>query len=697
MKHRLINTSRSLTLKASALASRYVCPPAARPAGADPTKKVAPPMPAQSGEAAVRHLRQVGVYDSLSAALAATRYEVEERKGVGYEASNPRQNFRIVFITEGVEVRGASPAGLGWRLGMRLSAYGYGERKEPVAASGLKAEGERVEYDLRSPDGAGLSEWYVNRAEGLEHGFTVPRAPGNRRAGEKLSLWLSLSGDLKVRAKDDGRAILLEGRGAGLRYDSLHAYDATGRELPSRMMLSGGGVKLEVSDEGAIYPVTIDPTLVKLSVGELKLEVQYDEAAHPARTDPTLSRQESKLTASDRFGESVATSRDTVVVEASNRKIGDNSAQGATHVSAPSTINPITVNPTEPVLLLEGKVGQPYNLEFTASGGTEPFTFAVTDETKLPPGLTLDQDGILSGTPADEGSFTFIVQVTDHSGAIGQRDYALVIKSSVIVNPTDPNLPDGTVDLAYNLTFTASGGTTPYTFAVAGTLPTGLTLDPDGTLSGTPTDEGSFTFTVQATDAKGDSGQRGYTLVIKPPVTINPTDPNLPAGSVDLAYNLTFTASGGTAPFTFAVAGGTLPAGLTLNPNGTLSGRPTTEGAFTFTVKATDDKGAVGQRDYTLVIKPALTIIPSNPSLPTGTVGAPYNQTFTASGGTAPYTFAVVGTLPAGLTLDSGGTLSGTPTAAGVFTFIVRVTDADGGAGQRDYRLAISPPPTIQD
>jgi hypothetical protein len=294
MKRRLINATRSLTLRALALTGRYVCPPATRPAGANPTKEVPQPMPMPSGEVALRHLEQAGLHDSLSAALAAALYKVDACEGVGYEASNPRQNFRIVFITEGVEMRGSGPAGLGWRLGIRFVAYGYGERKTPVTAFGLKAEGDRVEYDLRSSDGAGLSEWYVNRADGLEHGFTVQRAPRERSAGEKLSLWVSLSGALKARLAEEGRAILLDGReaGVGLRYDSLHAYDSTGQELPAQMMPYEGGVKLEVSDEGAIYPVTIDPTWrMKMSYGDsLKLEVREEEA-HPLAIAPTLSQK----------------------------------------------------------------------------------------------------------------------------------------------------------------------------------------------------------------------------------------------------------------------------------------------------------------------------------------------------------------------------------------------------------------------
>ena len=102
-------------------------------------------------------------------------------------------------------------------------------------------------------------------------------SPGKRRAGEKLNLWLKLSGDLKARLGESGQAILLNGRGtgAGLRYDKLHAFDTTGREIEARMKLTGDQVRIEVADEGAIYPVTIDPTLTQ----QQKLEASDAGAA----------------------------------------------------------------------------------------------------------------------------------------------------------------------------------------------------------------------------------------------------------------------------------------------------------------------------------------------------------------------------------------------------------------------------------
>ncbi len=104
-------------------------------------------------------------------------------------------------------------------------------------------------------------------------------------------------------------------------------------------------------------------------------------------------------------------------------------------------------------------------------------------------------------------------------------------------------------------------------------------------------------------------------------ITLAPT--TLPNATLGTPYNQTITATGGTAPYTFAVTSGTLPPGLTLATNGTLSGKPTSAGSFTFTVTATDHGGATGSQAYTLVV-PAPKSLPS-PRPGGGTGGGPPN------------------------------------------------------------------------
>ncbi|MDW8412838.1 MAG: putative Ig domain-containing protein [Acidobacteriota bacterium] len=350
-----------------------------------------------------------------------------------------------------------------------------------------------------------------------------------------------------------------------------------------------------------------------------------------------------------------------------------------------------------PPTLPGGTIGTPYSQTITASGGTAPYTFSVSAGT-LPPGLTLSTGGVLSGTPGGPANtYTFTVTATDTNGCSGGQIYTITI-SCPTITLSPATLPNGSVGTPYSQTISAVGGTAPYTFGVTvGALPAGLTLNSaTGVLSGTPTvPPGTYTFTVTATDANGCTGTQTYTVTIScPTITLSPGV--LPNGVVGFAYSQTITAAGGATPYTFSVSAGALPPGLILTTSGpntaTISGSPTSVGTYTFTVTATDNNGCTGSQSYTVTITTCPTITLSPLTLPSGTVGTSYSQTITASGGVAPHTFSAAGTLPTGLTLSTGGVLSGTPTAAGSYTFTVTATDANGCTGSQTYTVTISCP-----
>ena len=175
-----------------------------------------------------------------------------------------------------------------------------------------------------------------------------------------------------------------------------------------------------------------------------------------------------------------------------------------------------------------------------------------------------------------------------------------------------------------------------------------------------------------------DTATKSLTLTVNAGiVSIAPA--TLPNGMVNLVYQTTIIASGGLAPYTFSVSIGTLPAGLTLAAGtGSISGTPTTAGVSTFTIQAADAESpsVKASQSYTVTVVPTLAITTN--SLPAANIGVSYTTTITATGGVSPYTFAVTtGSLPAGLTLNSTtGALSGTPAAAGSFTFTVTITDS---------------------
>ena len=183
----------------------------------------------------------------------------------------------------------------------------------------------------------------------------------------------------------------------------------------------------------------------------------------------------------------------------------------------------------------------------------------------------------------------------------------------------------------------------------------------------------SFSSAANATD----TATKSLTLTVNSgAVTIAPT--TLPGGMVGLLYTTTVTASGGLAPYTFSVSAGTLPAGLVLAAStGVISGTPTTAGSGAFTIHVADaETPSVGaSQAYTVTIIPTLAIATS--TLPAANIGVSYTTSIVATGGVSPYSFAVTtGALPTGLVLSSTGVVSGTPSAAGSFTFTITVTDS---------------------
>jgi|GEM_PF-646922 len=353
------------------------------------------------------------------------------------------------------------------------------------------------------------------------------------------------------------------------------------------------------------------------------------------------------------------------------------------------TINCQTITVTNPAVS-SGTAGTAFSQTFTQSGGIGTTNFSLATGT-LPAGLTLSAAGVLSGTPTQTGSFPITVKATDSNGCSGTGPtYTLVIACQTIT-VTNPAVNSGTVGTAFSQTFTQSGGIGATTFSTASALPAGLTLSSAGVLSGTPTQTGSFPITVTATDSNGCTGNGAtYTLTIACQ-TISVTNPAVSTGTTGTAFSQTFAQSGAIGSATFSLASGTLPAGLTLSTAGVLSGTPTQTGSFLITVKVTDANGCTGTGPtYTLVIScPTITV--TSPAANSGTVGSPFNVTFTQSGASGTATFTTSSTLPAGLTLSAAGVLSGTPTQSGTFPIVVTVTDSNGCTGTgATYTLTIN-------
>lgn len=351
-----------------------------------------------------------------------------------------------------------------------------------------------------------------------------------------------------------------------------------------------------------------------------------------------------------------------------------------------------------------------------AAGGLTPYTFAISPA--LPAGLAFDTTtGAVSGTAsAVQAETTFTVTVTDASGGVVDRKAARLTASSTFKLTVNDTLTVTTVIPSTTLTkgtaassfipVVAAGGRTPYTYSVSPTLPTGLSYNAaTGAITGTPSVVlAETTFTVTVTDTTGGASARSgprlsasdtfkLTVANAAVVTISPTA--LPAMTVGAAVTQTLTASGGTAPYTFAITGGALPSGLSLAAaTGVVSGTPTAGGGYSVTVQATDKNGVVGSRTYTgTVASPSVEFVTT--TLVEGKVGKAYTQTIVMRGGQAPYQIQVgsppgydtarrvgrvIKPLPPGLAI-SGMTITGTPTSEGTYEFALLGRDSSPSPG----------------
>lgn len=304
--------------------------------------------------------------------------------------------------------------------------------------------------------------------------------------------------------------------------------------------------------------------------------------------------------------------------------------------------------------------------------------------------------------PTTPGTYNFQWRTyQDGVGYFGEAsDNVVITVGQAPSNPAieGPNSFNATAGAQFSNQFSATGGTTPYSWSVvSGALPGGLTLNSaTGLLSGPLNTAGSFSFTLQVTDSGQRTGQKAITFNVAPA----PTNPTISGpGTFDVVLggqvSQLFTATGGSAPYTWSVTSGTLPGGITLNATtGVLGGTANALGSFSFTIQARDTAQRTGQKSITFNVAPPPPEITQS-SLPEATMGISYSQALSATGGTQPYSWSVKsGVLPPGLNLFAG-VISGIPLTSGNYSFTLQVADSGQRTGQKALSINVKQPGSI--
>ncbi|MGY3592941.1 hypothetical protein ACVIGB_000972 [Bradyrhizobium sp. USDA 4341] len=473
------------------------------------------------------------------------------------------------------------------------------------------------------------------------------------------------------------------------------------------------------------------------------------------------------------------------------------SADGSSVTSLPFsiTIGPAQSAPTG-TMTSSGIAGVAYSSgPLTTHGGTAPYTWSVASGS-LPGGISLNPStGLVSGTPNAQGTYSFALKVTDAFSVASPASPTQTVAITQTPSNSGTYTTSAQIGSPYSSVKPATSGgpgTPPYVYHLySGTIPPGLTLNPDGSLTGMPTTAGAYSFFVYLTDANNvSSGSAGLQTTINvssatasgtlnAPTTVRSgaaisgtltssrTTPSWALAQAPTSPDLALTSSGNTSSATFSgtapsvaaqtrfslsatatsdgtstgtgtigtltvnpplsISGGpsgtmtgsvgnaipTSPApsvsglvgtgtfallqsgspvtlssacpGLSFNTaNSVISGTPTaTCNAANLTIRISDSNdgtAATTSSPFGIAISPGLSS-PTGNFTATGVVGNGYSSgPLLVSGGVAPYTWSVAsGAIPAGLALDpASGILAGTPTTAGPATFTVKAVDAQG-------------------
>jgi beta-glucosidase len=400
-----------------------------------------------------------------------------------------------------------------------------------------------------------------------------------------------------------------------------------------------------------------------------------------------------------------------------------NAAQGILYSHANSMAMNRGSSPTKPRAILSFETSTLktgiVNIEYSASvanaiinselypdANPTEIVYTLKEGSALPVGLVLNPDGSITGTPTEEmpfGNFTVVATFADDARETSFTISVIDAAGSIVYTPASSTLAIAGVGKEYNVSVAEASIVKPdatqeeidkfpavtYSLADGSLLPKGLTLNSDGTISGTPTVEcENYEFTVVASALGYKDRTATYTISIFNELTFEAID--LMNGKFGEDYFVSIANATCVNKVTYSLKSGSyLPKGLTLTAGGLLVGKPMeTVTNYEFTVVASAPFATEVEATFKISVG---VIFNSNLVLAHGEEGTEYFGFLSASGaGNIKYALKDGCALPEGLTLNEDGSISGTPTKAGIY-YITVVVNADGKIGdETDLTLYIA-------
>jgi len=357
-------------------------------------------------------------------------------------------------------------------------------------------------------------------------------------------------------------------------------------------------------------------------------------------------------------------------------------------------------------------VGVPYEIQIVSEEGSgcEPYDYFQLVNSSLPAGLSLTREGVISGVPTAAGFTRFWLWDRDLTAAQGgpswcqfedksEREFSIPVDAGLAI--VNDSVKPATVGQPYTDTLATqqvvslnplTGPDVQASWTLqSGALPPDITLSTSGVLSGTPTSEGSYQFVLKAQNGS-PSDTETYTLAVRQPVSVKSPLGSVqrPSSEVGIRFGKTFTATGGSGTYTWALVSGALPLGIALDATrGTITGTPQTAGNFVFALTATDSEGRVANASAALTVAPRLAI--RTLRVKPAKLARTYRMKLATVGGVQPLKWRVVrGRFPVGIGLSQkAGMIAGTPRRIGTFRVTLEARDALGAKSRKTFVLLV--------